>query len=180
MPLRQPSDLSDVEWQKLRSGGPVMHKIRLQGDEGMEGWILMEQSPAHVWTVLTDYERFADWQAGIKNVTTVTWPSPTVALVGFQIPSPLRDVTYTLRREHKAQESVRWSRYWGDLERIDGGYDFFPQDGGTLLRYFAIVDIGIWVPAFVREHFENKGLTQMLLDIRNESTRRAAAATPRE
>lgn len=163
--------------QKAAIGrGEIVRFRRDLGDlEGAQAFMLLPQPITDVWNLLLDYPTFKTWMYGVVDITEITWLSPEVANVGYVIDSPIQNVSYLLQRTHKKHERIRWHRLSGDLDAVYGGYDLQSLSGGTLVGYWSLVDIGVWIPANIKAFFTVKGLHKLMESIRAEADRRAKA-----
>lgn len=167
----------DAEQQAAIGRGEIVRFKRESGDlEGAQAFMILPQPVTDVWNLLIDYPTFKGWMYGVVDITEVTWLSPEVANVGYIIDSPMKNVAYLLQRTHEKPQRIYWHRVAGDLDAVYGGYDLQTVAGGTLVRYWSLVDIGVWIPANIKAFFTVKGLQKLMESIKAESARRAAPA----
>src|SRR5439155_565902 len=60
----------------------------------------------------------------------------------------------------------RWRMVDGDVKDVQGSYTFTPADGPTKATCTQAIDIGFWIPGFLRSTFEKKALQDSVEEFR--------------
>lgn len=177
--LVDPRSLSGEQRAQLLAGERLLWSYKRGNIDGAQAMAVLPVSRPAAYELLVDYPTFADWMRSVAEITTVTWLEPQTAVVGYRVPALVRDVHYALRRTHEPPRRVHWELDGGDLRAVYGAYDFYeigPEQ--TLVRFWTLVDPGVWVPAFVKRHFSKRGLDELVEDIQAEASRRYSAQAP--
>jgi ribosome-associated toxin RatA of RatAB toxin-antitoxin module len=114
-------------------------------------------SPERCFEIVTDFERYPEWAADIKQVTVRDRdPDGRPELVEFRAAAFGRSTSYTLRYDYSEAPSVlSWVQADGDLtSRLDGRYEFRPSDGGAEITYHLSVELKLPIPGFVKRRAE--------------------------
>lgn len=134
-------------------------------------------SPADLFEAITDYESFPAWQRAVKSTEVVSrYPDGLGEIVAVRIDVKAREVSYQLRYGYERPGRVRWEYVDGDVEHVEGEFVFAPVDGGTRATYRLALDPGVPVPGLVMRRLHREVMTRSVADLRDEVTRRAAAA----
>jgi ribosome-associated toxin RatA of RatAB toxin-antitoxin module len=131
--------------------------------------ITVAASPAVVYEVAADLERYPEWVADIKQVTVDERDGlgrPT--LVTFRTAAFGRSTVYQLAYNYDAApSSLSWVQTTGDLtSTLDGSYDFAPTEGGTEVVYHLEVDLRIPIPGFVKSRAQGRIQTTALRELK--------------
>ena len=110
-------------------------------------------SPQACFDVITDFERYPDWVAGMKSCRILERDEQGRGLVVEAVLDlKLRTIRYVNRYDYEPPSRLWWSSIDGDIKRIDGLYRFEDQGDGTTLMTFALdVDPGMFVPGMVKK-----------------------------
>ena len=115
-------------------------------------------SPAHVWQVATDFERYPEWAKDIKSVVVRSRDAEgRPSEVEYRASALGRSTHYTLRYDYaEAPGALVWHMVKGDIMRsIEGAYHFTPTaDGGTDVRYDLSIELVVPLPGFVKRRAE--------------------------
>lgn len=137
--------------------------------------MVIRATPERCFEVVTDFERYAEWVADVKQVTVVERDGAGRALkVSFRAEAFGRSVTYTLFYNYeKAPKELSWIQIEGDVtSQLDGTYVFEPtDDGDTDVRYDLEVQLRVPLPGFVKRRAEGRITHTALkeLKVRTES-----------
>ncbi len=173
---------SDLEWKQLRKGGVLRSADRQEATAARtRAAVLIEQPPARVWAVLTDFE---SWPGFMPHVTKTEitrrdgermWVRQDfkVMLVGMR-----HTTVYDL--EPKSGQ-LAWNldlEQEHDIAASAGHWELVPIDEGrrTLVRYEAAMDSGRGMPAFVEDLLLKRSLADLVESLRAEVTRRESEA----
>ncbi|HWG74878.1 MAG TPA: SRPBCC family protein [Acidimicrobiales bacterium] len=136
----------------------------------------IRSSPEHCFDVLTDFDRYPEWAADIKQVAVDERDADGRAmLVTFRAAAFGRSTSYTLRYDYSgAPRELSWVQVGGDLtRRLDGSYVIEASEGGdSEVAYQLIVDLKVPLPGFVKRRAEGRimGTALRELKARVEST----------
>lgn len=114
-------------------------------------------SPERCFEIVTDFERYPEWAADIKQVTVRDRDGDgRPELVEFRAAAFGRSTSYTLRYDYSEAPSVlSWVQAEGDLtSRLDGRYEFRSSDGGAEITYHLSVELKLPIPGFVKRRAE--------------------------
>lgn len=116
-------------------------------------------SPARVWEVATDFERYPEWARDVKEAKVVARDEEGRAVdVAYRAAAMGRSTTYTLRYEYAPPGRLSWQLAKGDImRRLDGAYEFSPVEGdpdSTDVVYHLAVELVVPLPGFVKRRAE--------------------------
>lgn len=122
--------------------------------------MVIRATPQRCFDVVTDFERYADWAADVKNVRIVERDdSARPVKVAFRAEAFGRSVAYTLCYDYsKAPRELSWVQIEGDVtSQLDGTYVFVAtDDGDTDVRYDLEVQLRVPIPGFVKRRAEGR------------------------
>ena len=121
--------------------------------------ILVAASPALVYEVAADIERYPEWVADIKEVTIDERDGlGRPRLVTFRTAAFGRSTTYTLEYDYShAPDSLGWRLVKGDLTTVlDGSYAFELIDGETQITYHLEAELRVPIPGFVKTRAQGR------------------------
>lgn len=182
-PLRTPPlPVHDaVTRAKIRSGIVVAEaKEEEQGGE-VFAWVVAKCPPEALFAVLTSHADFAEFMPRLKSVHVVSRTATSERAVQT-IDASIQDVTYgldyawsreTLRIDFKLAEDLPH-----DVKAVMGHWQLWPVEGGkaTLLEYRSVVEVGRYVPGFIRSYLADRGAKDTIDAIRKRSEARHAGA----
>jgi ribosome-associated toxin RatA of RatAB toxin-antitoxin module len=140
-------------------------------DEATER-IHVDAPPERCYEVATDYARYPEWAKDVKDVKVVERDADgrgqkveyRMAAMGRSI-RVLFDYDYGL-----APDSFSWHLVEGDmLKRLDGTYDFDPDDGGTRVTYSLTVEVGVPLPGFMKRRAAGLIIGNALKELKKEA-----------
>jgi hypothetical protein len=70
----------------------------------------------------------------------------------------IKTVRYVLEYTYQPPRAGYWRMIEGDLGGVEGSYEFDEHDGRTTATCTQAIDIGFWVPGFLRATAERKAL----------------------
>jgi ribosome-associated toxin RatA of RatAB toxin-antitoxin module len=129
----------------------------------------VEASPERCYEVASDFERYPEWAAGIKQVTVDDRDDEgRPRRVTYRAGGLGRSTSYTLEYEYRgAPERLGWVQVAGDLtRRLDGEYLFEPDDGGTEVTYHLLAELKVPLPGFVKQRATGLVLGAALKDLK--------------
>jgi ribosome-associated toxin RatA of RatAB toxin-antitoxin module len=131
--------------------------------------ILVNASPAEIYEVAADIERYPEWVSDIKQVTVDERDGLGRALrVTFRAAAFGRSTTYTLLYDYThAPEELEWKLTEGDLTSVlDGKYTFSGVKGGTEVTYHLEVALRVPIPGFVKSRAQGRIQTTALRELK--------------
>ena len=136
--------------------------------------IVINASPARVWEIAADVERYPEWARDVKDVVVRSRDEQQrPAEVEFRASALGRSTHYTLAYDYtQAPDVLAWKMVKGDIQRsIEGAYHLRPTaDGGTEVRYDLAIELAAPLPGFVKRRAEVRILnTVRELKIRAEA-----------
>jgi ribosome-associated toxin RatA of RatAB toxin-antitoxin module len=127
-------------------------------------------SPERCFEVVTDFERYPEWVADVKEVHVLQRDDHgRGVVVSFRAGAFGRSTSYVLAYDYsKAPGIISWTQQDGDLtSRLDGSYEFRPAgDGTTEVRYELSVELRVPIPGFVKRRVEANILHAAVRDLR--------------
>ena len=117
--------------------------------------------------VLVDFERYPDWASPITVCRVVDrYPDGLARRVEFQLDMTIKTLRYVLEYEYQQPHGATWHLVEGDVAGVDGDYHFEPSGAGTRATCNQAIDVGFWVPGFLRKTFEAKALQDSVEEFR--------------
>ncbi len=119
-------------------------------------------SPARLWEVLVDYERYPVWARDLKEARVVARDGGgRAAEVAFRAAAMGRSTSYTLGYDYsRAPDQLSWRLVEGDImRRLDGSYRLGAVEdrpGDTEVAYRLVVELMVPLPAFVKRRAEGR------------------------
>ena len=130
----------------------------------------IRSSPEHCFDVLTDFDRYPEWAADIKQVAVDERDDDgRPSLVTFRAAAFGRSTSYTLRYDYSgAPRELSWVQVGGDLtRRLDGSYVIEASEGGdSEVAYQLIVDLKVPLPGFVKRRAEGRIMGTALRELK--------------
>jgi hypothetical protein len=167
----------DVEsLARLRDRSTVAEAHLGEGNAGSSrAWTVARCSPEAVWKVITDHSRFAEFMPHLKSVEVSRRTESgeralqTVDAV-FSTARYALDYSWdagTLRVDYRLAQDVPH-----DVAAIEGHWQLWAFEGGTLIEYVSEVDIGRSVPGFVRRYLAESGARNAVEAVRDRAESR--------
>lgn len=133
--------------------------------------ISIAASPAAVYEVAVDIERYPEWVADIKQVSVDERDGLGRArLVTFRTAAFGRSTTYTLEYDYaQAPAVLAWKLVEGDLTTVlDGSYAFAAtSDGGTEVVYHLEAELKVPIPGFVKTRAQGRIQSTALRELKS-------------
>src|SRR5437763_1641339 len=124
-------------------------------------------SPADCFAVLTDFEAYPEWSSPITECRVLErYPDGLGRRVAFALDMKLKTIRYVLEYTYDPPHGARWRMVDGDVKDVQGSYTFTPADGPTKATCTQAIDIGFWIPGFLRSTFEKKALQDSVEEFR--------------
>lgn len=117
--------------------------------------------------VLVEFERYPDWSSPIKVCRVVDrHPDGLPRRVEFQLDMTIKTLRYVLEYEYDRPHGARWHLVEGDVAGVEGEYRFEADGAGARATCTQAIDLGFWVPGFIRKTFEAKALHDSVEEFR--------------
>jgi ribosome-associated toxin RatA of RatAB toxin-antitoxin module len=122
--------------------------------------MVVSASPEQCFAVVSDFERYPEWAADIKQVTVESRDAEGRPLeVTYRAGAFGRSSSNTLAYDYSgAPRSLSWKQVSGDLtSKFDGHYRFEPApDGGTEVSYTLEVELRVPLPGFIKRRAQSR------------------------
>ena len=117
--------------------------------------------------VLIDFERYPQWSSPIQVCQVLDrYPDGLPRRVEFQMNMTIKTLRYVLEYEYDRPRGARWHLVEGDVAGVEGDYRFEESGGKTRATCNQAIDVGFWVPGFLRSTFEAKALHDSVEEFR--------------
>ena len=137
---------------------------------------LVAGSLADCFAVLTDFEAYPEWSSPITECRVLErHPDGLGRRVAFALDMRLKTIRYVLDYTYDPPHGARWHLVEGDVRDVQGSYTFTPADGRTKATCTQAIDIGFWVPGFLRSTFQQRALQDSVEEFRQAVESRARA-----
>ncbi len=130
------------------------------------------------FAVLTDFETYPAWSSPITACRVLErYADGRARRVEFNLDMTLKTIRYVLEYTWDPPRGGDWRLVEGDVRGVEGSYRFEPAGTRTKATCTQAVDLGFWVPGFIRSTFERKALHDSVEEFRRAAETRAR--TPR-
>ena len=128
----------------------------------------VKASVRHCFATITDFESYPEWFSTIQNINVLDrYRNGLAKRVEYRIDMKLKSVRYVLAYEYEKPTRLTWKAVDGDLEAIEGAYDFEKLGARlTRARCRQAVSLGFWVPGPIRGLLEQRALKQAVLEFK--------------
>lgn len=131
-------------------------------------------TPERCFAVLVDFEHYPDWSSPVTSCRILTRSADGLPeQVAFELNMTLKTLRYTLAYRFDPPRGGDWSLVEGDVAGVEGSYRFEPEAGGTRTTCTQAIDLGFWVPGFLKRSFEQKALADSVEEFRRAVEARA-------
>jgi hypothetical protein len=125
------------------------------------------------FAVLTDFAAYPRWSSPVRECAVVTrHPDGLPHHVSFVLDTPLKTIRYTLAYTWTPPRGGEWTLVAGDVAGVEGSYAFEPNRTGCTATCTQAIDLGFWVPGFLRSVFEKKALKDSVEEFRAAAEQR--------
>jgi hypothetical protein len=122
---------------------------------------------AACFAVLVDFPAYVDWSSPITECRVLErYPDGLAKRVAFALDMTLKTVRYTLEYTYDAPRGATWKLVEGDVRDVEGSYTFEESGGQTKATCKQSIDVGFWVPGFLKSTFEKKALQDSVEEFR--------------
>jgi len=137
---------------------------------------LVVASPEDCFAVLTNFEAYPDWSSPIAESRVLErYPDGLARRVAMALDMKIKTVRYTLEYTYDRPRGARWRLVEGDVKDVQGSYSFEPAASGTTATCTQSIDVGVWIPGFLRSVFEKKALQDSVEEFRKAVESRGRA-----
>jgi hypothetical protein len=127
------------------------------------------------FSVLTEFETYPVWSSPVRECTVLTRHADGLPHhVSFVLDTPIKTIRYTLAYTWDPPHGGEWELVEGDVAGVEGSYEFVPGRAGCTATCTQAIDLGFWVPGFLRSVFEKKALHDSVEEFRAAAENRAA------
>jgi uncharacterized membrane protein len=111
------------------------------------------------FAVLTDFEKYPQWSSVIRKCRVLErHPDGLAKRVEFILDMTIKTIRYVLEYTYDPPAGAEWRLVEGDLKDVAGSYRFETTATGVRATCTQAVDLGFWVPGFIRSLAEAKAL----------------------
>ncbi len=151
--------------------GKIFHeKKKLDNRDFHVTRAIIDTSPDHVWTYLTDLNKAPQVFSNLKKARLVD-QKDNRKKIEFQVASlgGLVKYDYVLHVVEEKPYEMEWSRASGAFKRNDGFWSLKPLDGGkrTLVTYGKHIDGGLFVPQMIVDKQLKGIMPEVITNIRS-------------
>ena len=134
---------------------------------------------ADCFAVLTAFEDYPRWSSPITSCRVLErYPDGLPKHVEFQLDMTVKTIRYVLDYVSDKPHGATWSLVEGDVKAVSGEYRFEEDGDHTTATCSQAIDLGFWLPGFVRSGLEKKALHDSVEEFRQavEARRRDGTA----
>jgi uncharacterized membrane protein len=138
-------------------------------------------TPEQCFDMIVDFDRYPEWSSAVQSATVLKKGRGGIGrVVEFHIDLRLKTVRYVLEYEHQKPKRLMWHSIDGDVESIEGSYDFRGRGANmTEATCRQEVRLGFWIPGAIRKLAERTALRQSVMEFKEEVERRVASRSSR-
>ncbi len=120
------------------------------------------------FAVLVDFPDYVRWSSPITTCRVLEqYPDGLPKRVEFGLDMTIKTIRYVLEYTYDRPNGATWRLVEGDLKDVEGSYRFTTNaDGATTATCTQAIDLGFWVPGFIRSTFEKKALHDSVEEFR--------------
>ena len=161
--------------RRLKKGEIVVKSVEdalaKGGLEAVEAKVLIHASPEKVWNLLDNQEELDKIIPKIKKIQVLeketSYQKVKVNLATVSL-LPVFEYTVLLDQKDKYKE-IKFNRIEGSFKELYGAWRIEPYNEDTMLTYIIYIDLGFYLPDFLREFGLNKMLPETLKAIKVEA-----------
>ena len=126
------------------------------------------------FTVLTDFEAYPQWSSVIRKCRVLErHPDGLAKRVEFTLDMTIKTIRYVLDYAWERPHGATWHLVEGDVKDVEGSYRFDETPAGVTATCTQAVDLGFWVPGFIRSLAEAKALRDSVEEFKRAVETRA-------
>jgi uncharacterized membrane protein len=123
--------------------------------------------PAECFAVLVAFEDYPRWSSPITSCRVLErQPDGAPKRVEFALDMTVKTIRYVLDYVFDPPHGATWKLVGGDVKDIEGSYRFEEAQGGTTATCTQSIDLGFWLPGFIRSGAEKKALRDSVEEFR--------------
>jgi ribosome-associated toxin RatA of RatAB toxin-antitoxin module len=124
--------------------------------------------PAACFAVITDFDAYPQWSSAVRRTRVLEHhPDGLAKRVEMELDITIRRIRYVLEYRYEPPGRLTWKMAEGDLRGVEGVYTFEPAGPGrTQVTCSQAVDVGFWIPGFLRHTFEQHALRTSVEEFR--------------
>ncbi len=129
------------------------------------------------FAVLVAFEDYPRWSSPITSCRVLEHHADGLPKrVEFLLDMTVKTIRYVLDYTYDRPHGATWEFVEGDVRAISGEYRFEEAGGRTTATCSQAIDLGFWLPGFVRSGLEKKALHDSVEEFRQavEARRRGA------
>ena len=126
------------------------------------------------FAVLTDFDAYPQWSSPIKACRVLErHPDGLAKRVEFTLDMTIKTIRYVLEYTYDPPHGATWRLLEGDVKDVTGSYRFDETASGITATCTQSVDLGFWVPGFIRSLAEAKALRDSVEEFKHAVETRA-------
>ena len=126
--------------------------------------------------VLTDFEAYPRWSSPITSCRVLQrHPDGLAKRVEFQLDMTVKVIRYVLDYTYDRPRGATWKLVEGDVKDVVGSYAFADAGDKTTATCTQAIDLGFWLPGFLKRPFEQKALHDSVEEFRKAAEDAARA-----
>lgn len=131
----------------------------------VQAQVTIPASPQRIWVVLTDYDHLADFIPSLKSSRVLKREADHLLLYQqgkIWFPMYRRKPQVIFRVKEHPLRMVRFEAIQGEFLVNKGTWSLKPMEGGTMIRYEAVVEPDFWIPQWVLYELERQTMKQTI------------------
>ena len=131
---------------------------------------------AACFAVLVDFDAYPRWSSPITACRVLDRHEGGLPRrVDFNLDMGIKTLHYVLEYTWDPPQGARWKLVEGDVRGVTGSYRFEEAGGQTRATCTQEIDLGFWVPGFIRSTFEKKALRDSVEELKRAVEARSPA-----
>ena len=119
------------------------------------------------FAVLIDFDAYPRWSSPITSCRVLErHPDGLAKRVEFHLDMTVKTIRYVLEYTYDKPRGARWKLVDGDEKDGEGEYTFEVHGGTTTATCTQAIDLGFWLPGFIKKPFEQKALRDSVEEFR--------------
>jgi Polyketide cyclase / dehydrase and lipid transport len=131
------------------------------------------------FAVLIDFEAYPSWSGPVTECRVLErHPDGTAKRVSFSLDMTVKTIRYTLDYDYEPPRGGRWHLVESpDVKDVHGSYVFEPAGKRVKATCTQTIEIGFWVPGFIKGPLEQKALRDSVEEFKKAVEARARKAS---
>jgi hypothetical protein len=136
----------------------------------------VDAEAAECFAVITDFSAYPSWSGAVRRTHVhERYPNGLPKRVEMELDIKIRRIRYILEYDYTPPTHLTWRLVEGDLRAVEGSYDFAEvTPGRTSVTCTQGVDVGFWIPGFLRSIFEQQALRESVEEFKQAVQARRA------